>query len=80
MEVYDKYEVIIGLEVHTQLLTKTKAYSADIAEYGGSPNTFVSPVTLGQIFHGNSRRCAGFYTRYPGRFHKTDRHTGFGIE
>ncbi len=47
MEVYDKYEVIIGLEVHTQLLTKTKAYSADIAEYGGSPNTFVSPVTLG---------------------------------
>lgn len=47
MEVYDKYEVIIGLEVHTQLLTKTKAYSRDIAEYGGSPNTFVSPVTLG---------------------------------
>jgi len=47
MEVYDKYEVVIGLEVHTQLLTKTKAYSADIAEFGGSPNTFVSPITLG---------------------------------
>ncbi len=47
MSVYDKYEVVIGLEVHTQLLTKTKAYSSDIAEYGGAPNTYVSPITLG---------------------------------
>jgi aspartyl-tRNA(Asn)/glutamyl-tRNA(Gln) amidotransferase subunit B len=47
MNVYDNYEVVIGLEVHAQLLTKTKAYSDDIAAYGGSPNTYVSPVTLG---------------------------------
>ncbi len=47
MEVYDKYEVVVGLEVHAQLLTKTKAYSSDIAEYGGDPNTHVSVVTLG---------------------------------
>lgn len=47
MTIYDKYEVVIGLEVHAQLLTKTKAYSSDISEYGGAPNTFVSPVTLG---------------------------------
>ena len=47
MTVYDKYEVVIGLECHIQLLTKTKMYSSDIAEYGGLPNTFVSVVTLG---------------------------------
>jgi aspartyl-tRNA(Asn)/glutamyl-tRNA(Gln) amidotransferase subunit B len=47
MSVYDKYEAVIGLECHIQLLTKTKMYSSDIAEYGGLPNTFVSVVTLG---------------------------------
>ncbi|HMZ87803.1 MAG TPA: Asp-tRNA(Asn)/Glu-tRNA(Gln) amidotransferase subunit GatB [Chitinophagales bacterium] len=47
MEVYDKYEAVIGLEVHAQLLTRTKAYSSDIAAYGGEPNSYVSPVTLG---------------------------------
>jgi aspartyl-tRNA(Asn)/glutamyl-tRNA(Gln) amidotransferase subunit B len=43
----DKYEVVIGLEVHAQLLTKTKAYSSDINEYGAQPNTNISVVTLG---------------------------------
>lgn len=43
----DKYEVVIGLEIHTQLLTKTKAYSNDINEYGASPNTNISVITLG---------------------------------
>jgi aspartyl-tRNA(Asn)/glutamyl-tRNA(Gln) amidotransferase subunit B len=47
MSVYDKYETVIGLECHIQLLTKTKMYSSDIAEYGGLPNTNVSVVTLG---------------------------------
>lgn len=47
MSVYDKYETVIGLECHIQLLTKTKMYSSDIAEYGGVPNTHVSVVTLG---------------------------------
>lgn len=45
--VADKYEAVIGLEVHAQLLTKTKAYSSDINEYGSSPNTNVSVITLG---------------------------------
>jgi aspartyl-tRNA(Asn)/glutamyl-tRNA(Gln) amidotransferase subunit B len=45
--IYDKYQVIIGLEVHAQLLTKTKAFSSDINEYGGTPNTHVNPVSLG---------------------------------
>ena len=47
MSVYEKYEAVIGLECHIQLLTKTKMYSSDIAEYGGIPNTHVSVVTLG---------------------------------
>ncbi len=45
--IYDNYEAVIGLEVHTQLLTKSKAYASDAAEYGALPNTLVSPVTLG---------------------------------
>ncbi|CAN5771400.1 Asp-tRNA(Asn)/Glu-tRNA(Gln) amidotransferase subunit GatB [soil metagenome] len=44
---YDKYQAVIGLEVHAQLLTKSKAYSSDAAEYGALPNSLVSPVTLG---------------------------------
>lgn len=47
MNIKDKYEAVIGLEVHAQLLTKTKAYSSDINEYGAHPNTNVSVVTLG---------------------------------
>ena len=43
----EKYEAVIGLEVHAQLLTDTKAYSSDINEYGSSPNSNVSPITLG---------------------------------
>jgi aspartyl-tRNA(Asn)/glutamyl-tRNA(Gln) amidotransferase subunit B len=47
MSVYDKYEAVIGLECHVQLLTKTKMYSNDAAEYGAMPNTNVSVITLG---------------------------------
>lgn len=47
MSVYDKYETVIGLECHIQLLTRTKMYSSDIAEYGAVPNTNVSVITLG---------------------------------
>ena len=45
--IYDKYETVIGLEVHTQMLTKSKAYCADEYEYGSHPNTQVSPISLG---------------------------------
>ncbi len=47
MSIYDKYEAVIGLEVHAQMLTKSKAYSSDINEYGAHPNTNVSVITLG---------------------------------
>lgn len=46
-DIYSKYEAVIGLEVHAQLLTKSKAYSADSTEYGSLPNSNVSPITLG---------------------------------
>lgn len=47
MSVYDKYQAVIGLECHIQLLTHTKMYSGDVAEFGAMPNTNVSVVTLG---------------------------------
>jgi aspartyl-tRNA(Asn)/glutamyl-tRNA(Gln) amidotransferase subunit B len=47
MSVYDNYKAVIGLECHIQLLTKTKMYSSDVAEYGSMPNTNVSVITLG---------------------------------
>lgn len=47
MSIYDKYEAVIGLEVHIQLLTKSKAYCPDSTEYGHDPNTLVSPISLG---------------------------------
>jgi len=45
--VIEKYEAVIGLEVHAQLLTNSKAYSSDVNEYGSTPNSNISPVTLG---------------------------------
>src|SRR4051812_23826814 len=44
---YDAYEIVIGLEVHAQLSTRTKLFCGDSASFGGDPNTHVSPVTLG---------------------------------
>jgi aspartyl-tRNA(Asn)/glutamyl-tRNA(Gln) amidotransferase subunit B len=44
---FDKYEVVIGLEVHAQLLTESKLFCGDSAAFGGAPNTHISPITLG---------------------------------
>ncbi|HWK05424.1 MAG TPA: Asp-tRNA(Asn)/Glu-tRNA(Gln) amidotransferase subunit GatB [Puia sp.] len=44
---YDAYEIVVGLEVHAQLLTQTKLFCGDSAGFGGEPNTHVSPITLG---------------------------------
>jgi len=43
----EKYELVVGLEVHAQLITDSKAYSSDPSAYGDHPNTNVSVVTLG---------------------------------
>lgn len=42
-----EYEVIIGLEVHAELSTKTKIYCGCTTEFGGSPNTHCCPVCTG---------------------------------
>ena len=42
----DKYEVVIGLETHVQLLTKSKLFCGDSAAFGAAPNTHISPITL----------------------------------
>lgn len=42
-----KYEAVIGLEVHAQLLTESKAFASDAAEFGSLPNTNISVITLG---------------------------------
>jgi aspartyl-tRNA(Asn)/glutamyl-tRNA(Gln) amidotransferase subunit B len=46
-EVLAKYQPVIGLEVHVQLLTHSKAFCGCRNEYGGEPNTHVCPVCLG---------------------------------
>lgn len=43
----EKYETVVGLEVHAQLLTNTKLFCGDSTQFGAEPNTHISPVTLG---------------------------------
>ena len=40
------YEMVVGLEVHVQLKTRTKAFCACSADFGAPPNTNVCPVCL----------------------------------
>ena len=42
-----RYEPVIGLEVHVQLLTKTKIFCGCSTQFGNPPNTNVCPVCLG---------------------------------
>ncbi len=46
-EVLAKYEPVIGLEVHVQLLTATKAFCGCANHFGSDPNTNICPVCLG---------------------------------
>jgi aspartyl-tRNA(Asn)/glutamyl-tRNA(Gln) amidotransferase subunit B len=43
----DRYEPVIGLEVHCQLLTRTKLFCGCLNRFGDPPNTHVCPVCLG---------------------------------
>lgn len=47
MPATDQYEIVVGLEVHAQLLTKTKLFCADTTEFGKEPNTEISVISLG---------------------------------
>src|SRR6185503_884287 len=42
----DKYEIVVGLEVHARLLTKSKLFCGDSSVFGDEPNTNISPITL----------------------------------
>ncbi len=44
--VRDKYVLVVGLEVHAQLLAESKIYAADATAFGSAPNTNVSVITL----------------------------------
>lgn len=46
-EIKNKYQLVIGLEVHAQLQTESKIFAADSTKYGNEPNTQVSVITLG---------------------------------
>ena len=46
MSHYDQYETVIGLEVHAQLLTKSKLFCGDSASIHAEANTNVSPIAL----------------------------------
>jgi len=46
MSVQSKYEVVIGLEVHARLLTRSKLFSSDANAYGAGPNENVGVITL----------------------------------
>jgi aspartyl-tRNA(Asn)/glutamyl-tRNA(Gln) amidotransferase subunit B len=46
-ELLAKYEVVIGLEVHAQLLTKTKIFCGCSTHFGDAPNANTCPVCLG---------------------------------
>ncbi len=44
---HDRYEPVIGLEVHCQLLTNSKSFSSESARFGADPNVNVDPISLG---------------------------------
>jgi aspartyl-tRNA(Asn)/glutamyl-tRNA(Gln) amidotransferase subunit B len=46
-DILSKYEPVIGLEVHVQLLTATKAFCSCANHFGSAPNTNICPVCLG---------------------------------
>jgi aspartyl-tRNA(Asn)/glutamyl-tRNA(Gln) amidotransferase subunit B len=44
---HEGYEMVVGLEVHVELATQTKLFSASPNRFGDEPNTNIDPVTLG---------------------------------
>ncbi|MDP1973824.1 MAG: Asp-tRNA(Asn)/Glu-tRNA(Gln) amidotransferase GatCAB subunit B, partial [Sediminibacterium sp.] len=46
MDLSQKYQAVIGLEVHAQLSTNSKLFSGDSIAFGNAPNTQVSPIAL----------------------------------
>ena len=63
--VSEKYEIVIGLEVHAQLKTISKVFCGDKNEYGSVPNTNVSAISLGHpgTLPKLNKKILGFATR-----------------
>lgn len=47
LDKFEQYEAVIGLEVHVQLSTASKAFCSDSASFGNQPNQNISSVSLG---------------------------------
>lgn len=47
MAPHEKYEAVIGLEVHAQLATESKLFCGDSISFGADPNTHISAITMG---------------------------------
>lgn len=47
MSVYSEYETVIGIEVHTELSTNTKAFCSCTTAFGGEENTHCCPICIG---------------------------------
>lgn len=45
-ELLSKYQAVIGLEVHVQLLTKSKVFATEAFSFGSEANTHISPITI----------------------------------
>lgn len=46
-EVLERFDPVMGMEVHVELATKTKMFSTSSADFGDEPNTNVDPCSLG---------------------------------
>ena len=44
--IYETYEMVVGLEVHAQLSTRSKLFCGDSSAFGSEPNSHVSAITL----------------------------------
>ena len=42
----DSYEIVMGLEVHSELSTKTKIFCSCSTEFGGEPNAHTCPICM----------------------------------
>lgn len=47
MSIFERYEMVCGVETHVKLATKTKIFCGCTTEFGGEQNTHVCPVCLG---------------------------------
>ena len=46
-EAVEKFDPVLGLEVHVELGTKTKMFDQSPNEFGGDPNTNIAPASIG---------------------------------